>query len=53
MSEEITLREKDRHNQRKTDYAGRFNAVMAQTAGRRLTHRQLYGTDGCGFMGLQ
>ena len=42
-----------RFNDRKTDDAQRFADVMARTAGRRLTWRQLCNVDGCGFMGLQ
>jgi transposase-like protein len=42
-----------RFNQRKTDDAGRFAAVMAQVPGRRITYRLLTGQDGAGFMGLE
>jgi len=42
-----------RFNHRKTDDADRFDTVMATTAGRRVTYRQLCEIDGCGFMGLQ
>lgn len=42
-----------RFNNRKTDDNARFGAVLAATAGRRLTYRQLCEIDGCGFMGLE
>lgn len=42
-----------RFNNRKTDDGARFDSVLAATAGRRLTYRQLCEIDGCGFMGLQ
>jgi transposase-like protein len=42
-----------RFNARKTNDKGRFDQVMGQTVGRRLTHRQLCETDGCGFVGLE
>ena len=42
-----------RFNDRHTNDAGRFGAVMRTTANRRLTWRQLCEVDGCGFMGLQ
>ena len=42
-----------RFNDRKTDDAHRFKAVMGTTVGRRLTWRRLCEVDGCGFMGLE
>lgn len=42
-----------RFNNRKTDDAARFGAVMSTVTGKRLTYRQLCEIDGCGFMGLE
>ena len=42
-----------RFNDRKTDDSARFEHVMGQTVGRRLTWRLLTAQDGAGFMGLQ
>jgi transposase-like protein len=42
-----------RFNQRKLDDAMRFDAVMMQVPGRRITYRRLTQQDGAGFMGLE
>jgi len=42
-----------RFNARKTDDAGRFDRVMANVPGRRITYRLLTQQDGAGFMGLE
>lgn len=41
-----------RYNQRKANDAGRFDGVLSQVVGRRLTYRVLTAKDDAGFMGL-
>jgi transposase-like protein len=42
-----------RFNDRKGDDSYRFDVLMHDVVGRRLTWRRLCGVDGCGFMELQ
>lgn len=41
-----------RYNARKANDAGRFEAVLGQVVGRRLTYRVLTAKDDAGFMGI-
>lgn len=42
-----------RFNHRKMNDGGRFQTLLRQTVGKRLTYRLLCGIDGAGFMGIQ
>lgn len=42
-----------RFNARKGNDAGRFQAALEGTIGKRLTYRELAGIDDAGFMGIQ
>lgn len=42
-----------RFNTRKGDDRDRFQLLLSNVPGRRITWRQLCAVDGCGFMGLE